>query len=257
MTSALRDLRVPALAALAALALALALALTLASPAEAARGGKGKPGPAPEPSAVAFAGYDWTIKTSTSRVGPGPNVFDARNVSVDDNGRLHLRVAKRRGTWTSAEVILDRSLGYGTYSFDVATPLGAFDPNVVLGMFTWSDDPAENHREIDIEFGRFGDPAGPNAHYAVQPYYTPGNTSLWSIGDDAPTRHSFRWSPGEVVFSSLSSGLQLNSWTYSGTGVPTPGDAAARINLWLFGGNPPTDGRPEEVVFSGFEFSPS
>lgn len=50
----------------------------------------------------------------------------------------------------AAEVILSESLGYGTYSFTVSSPIGDLDPNVVLGLFTWSDDPAYHHREIDV-----------------------------------------------------------------------------------------------------------
>ncbi|MDQ4089270.1 MAG: hypothetical protein M3163_03045 [Actinomycetota bacterium] len=54
---------------------------------------------------------------------------------------------------------------------DRRLPGGRLDPNVVLGLFSWSDDPAYNYREIDIEVARWGDVAGDtNAQYVVQPW---------------------------------------------------------------------------------------
>lgn len=116
--------------ALRALSLAVLLVVTSAAPAFAA----GKPG---YPDKVTWSGTTWAIKTSRSRVGPGPNVFDKANVSVDENDGLHLRIAKSAtGTWTCAEIIGPTSYGYGTYTFTLASPVDALDPNVVLGLFT-------------------------------------------------------------------------------------------------------------------------
>jgi hypothetical protein len=36
--------------------------------------------------------------------------------------------------------------------------------------------------------------------------------------------------------------------------VPSAGDERTRINLWLDGGSPPTDGAEVEVVLSAFTF---
>src|SRR6185503_3577849 len=124
------------LAALAALALAAA---TLTATSLAA----GKPG---YPDRVTWSGGQWQVKTSNASVGPGPNIFSKANVGVDPGGFLHLRIAKdAQGRWTTAEVIGPSSLGYGTYTFTIATPLDALDPNVVLGLFTWSDRPQYAH----------------------------------------------------------------------------------------------------------------
>src|SRR5436305_1591178 len=101
---------------------------------------------------VSFSGYQWRVKSSTGRVGPGPNYFCDRpeNVRVDPEGRLHLAITSRDGNWQCAEVISTRSFGYGRYRFylDSSPDL---DPNAVLGMFTWNDEPAYHHREVDIE----------------------------------------------------------------------------------------------------------
>ncbi len=57
-----------------------------------------------------------------------------------------------------AEVILTRSLGYGTYSF-VVRDVAQLEPAAALGMFTWDDLGVEqNHREMGVEISRWGDP---------------------------------------------------------------------------------------------------
>lgn len=85
-----------------------------------------------------FSGYTWWVKESVEPVGPGPNLFgsDQRNVAVDRQGRLHLRVTYTNGKWVCAEVVNRISLGYGTYRFYLQTDVTGFDPNVVLGLFT-------------------------------------------------------------------------------------------------------------------------
>lgn len=205
---------------------------------------------------VDFAGYTWNVKDSPGLVGPGPNVFSKRNVRVDRKGNLHMRIRNRQGVWTSAEVILDQALGYGTYRFTIASPVDQLDPNAVLGLFTWDDDPAQANREIDIEFSRWGDPnRTTNANYVVQPYDRIGNTHNWTMPDATTSVHEMTWAPGEVSFTS-SAGTTLEQWTYAGADVPDPGAAHARINLWLFRGSAPVDGKNIDIVISDFEFIP-
>jgi len=210
-------------------------------------------------ASVAFAGYSWAVKASPGPVGPGPNVFSdsPENVWVDASGQLHLRITHRDGRWLSAEVVLDRSLGYGRYAFSVASPLGQLDPNVVLGLFTWNDDPAYNHREIDIEFSRWANAAdATNAQYVVQPYDRPGNLLRFVQPLAAPTVHAFTWASKSVTFSSTTgTGQAIAGWRYTGRDVPRSGGERTRINLWLYGGNAPADGAEVEVVLSGFSFS--
>src|ERR1051325_11835524 len=142
---------------------ALAIALEIGGASTAAAGGK-----AGSPPSIVWSGHTWQVKSSQSKVGPGPNFFSAsaENVSVDAEGRLHLRITYRNGRWHCAEIISTESFGYGTYSFAIASPVDALDPSVVLGLFTWSDKAAYNHREIDIEFGRWGNASDTtNAQY--------------------------------------------------------------------------------------------
>src|SRR5205085_5759584 len=126
----------------------------------------------------------------------------AQNVWVDNLG-LHLRITNVNRRWYSAEVVCLDSLGFGTYTWQLASAVGTLDPNVVLGLFTWDDATAYNHRELDIEFARWGNASDPtNAQYVVQPYSTAGNLVRFTEPADAPTTHSFQWQSASVNFSS-------------------------------------------------------
>src|SRR5437667_40636 len=71
--------------------------------------------PASQARVIKFSGYDWTVKSSRDRVGPGPNYFSdgEENVRVDERGRLHLRLTQREGRFYCAEVVSRRSFGAG------------------------------------------------------------------------------------------------------------------------------------------------
>src|SRR5690349_9875430 len=178
------------------------------SPALAARPGGGGP------TLLHYAGYDWQVKTSTRKIGPGPNLFSAANAWVAADG-LHLRIAKVGGKWNAAEVINTASLGRGTYSWTVAGDLAALDPNAVLGLFTWNDDPAYNHREIDVEFSRWSNAADPtNGQFVVQPYSTDGNlVRITRAAGVTTSTQSFTWGASSVAFAATSS--TPASWPYT------------------------------------------
>ena len=208
---------------------------------------------------ITFSGYDWSVKVSTGRVGPGPNYFSdgTNNVWVDPQGRLHLKITNAKGKWYCAEVVSKPSFGYGTYRWYLDTPVDNLDPNVVLGVFTWSDLPDYNHREIDIEFSRWGSVNNQNAQYVVQPYTNPGNIVRW---DEPPglsqTNHGFNWQSGSIFFQSLNGPNTIQQWTFNGPGIPMPGGENARMNLWLVNGRAPTNRQPVEIIINRFEFVP-
>ena len=224
--------------------------VVLAAPAAAAR-----PGTA-GPKLLQFDGHTWLVKSSARRIGPGPNLFDPNGAWVDTAGNLHLRIAKVGGKWQSAEVINQASLGRGTYSWTVQGDLAALDRNAVLGLFTWNDDPAFNHREIDIEFARWGNAADPtNGQFVVQPYDTLGNElRVTQPSGVTSSTHAFTWRPSTVDFSSSSASPA--TWAYGGPDTPQPGGENARMNLWLFRGQAPSNGQPIEIVITDFTFTP-
>jgi hypothetical protein len=218
---------------------------------------------------VTFSEYEWGVKLAPMPIGPGPNLFsDADDqVWVDEDGRLHLGLRKRDGKWHCSEVVCLESLGYGTYAFEVEGDLTAFDPHLVLGLFTWDDAPDFHHREIDVEIGTWGEPEDSNAQFVVQPYDRPGGTNIhrFDVGSEhVLTTHSYRWEPGRVTFRSASqAGANeaetpgtLATWECDGPDVPEAGNESPRINLWLLHGEPPLDDSEAEIVVRRLEFTP-
>lgn len=199
---------------------------------------------------VRFAGRAWTVKVSAGPVGPGPNRFSAENVNLDASGRLVLRVRPDQTGWTCAEVVAQGDYGYGDYRWRVATDVRGLYPQVVLGLFTWSDEQAQANRELDIEFSRWGRAAETRSEsFAVQ---TPrGPITRRFPPGVAPGEHTLIWAPGRVVFRSRF-GAATHTWTHAGPHVPTPGGGVApRMNLWLFRGLAPA--AEQAVVIESFE----
>ena len=214
-----------------------------------------------------FSGYEWWVKSSPYHVGPGPNLFsDSRsNVWVDAEDQLHLQIKKDSDFWKCAEVISSSSFGFGTYRFYTRDGEASFNENVVFGLFTWDDEPDFNHREIDIEFSRWGNPTDLNAQFVVQPWEKPGNVRRFEEPNDSGvSMHQFRWIEDRVEFESRSnvqlgmdgSGTLTAKWVYNGDDVPMPGGEAVRLNLWLLDGKSPSDNNPTSVIVVGFEFLP-
>ncbi len=150
-----------------------------------------------------FSGYEWEIRQIPSDRGGTSNTYDPANAWTDVNGWLHLNIARGpNGGWTCSEVILTRSLGYGSYRF-VVQETSRLEPAAVLGMFTWDDFGADqNHREVDVEISRWGDSNNNNAQYVVQPFYVPANVVRF-LSPSGVVTHSFRWEPGRVSFKSV------------------------------------------------------
>jgi len=217
------------------------------------------------PRILQFSGYDWIVKSG--RWGPGNNYFShsPENVWVDEEGRLHLRITKNQGEWKCGEVILTKSLGYGTYRLYLDSSVNNPPKNVVVGgLFTWSNNPEFNYREIDGgEFGTWGEgPLAPDAQYVVQPYSSQGHRYRFYTRP-GQTVHSFTWEQGKIRFKSVA-GTDPNTpdpndviaeYTFDHPGeVPPPGDETPRINLWLYMKTLPEDFTEYELVVRRFEY---
>jgi hypothetical protein len=204
---------------------------------------------------LTFAGYQWTVKSSTSPVGPGPNLFDADGPFVDSSGALHLQIVQTAAGWESSEVILNPTLGYGTYRWTVDGPVSTLDPNVVLSLFTYDNsDTSPSNREIDFEASRFADAGDTtNAQYVVQPYETAGNLQRITLPQSNATTVTMTWLPGAVTFSADS----LPSWANSSSSVPTSATEQVHMSLWSFQGAPPSNGLPVSVEVTDFQFTAS
>jgi len=221
---------------------------------------------------VEFSGERWHVKRYVSIPwGPGPNYFadDPGAVEVDGSGFLHLRIQQRDGRWSCAEVITDRSFGYGTYAFTLGSRPDLLDPNVVLGLFTWDEDTPDpgqvnRWREIDVEASRWGSPGNDDLQFVVQPWDLSGaNMVRFQVSDPGDTTYAFTWTAQGVAFTASRGAVWppapsdvISSWSYAGPATPVPGHEQARMNLWLVNGTPPQDGHDTEVVVKSFHFVP-
>lgn len=242
--------------------------------------------PNPNVTKLIFSGFTWDVSNSVAPVNPGPCTFSdsTNNAFVDSQGDLHLNATNASGPWTCTQVISEQAFGYGTYTFNLASPVDTFDPNVVVGLFTWSDDPmypglspwvaevggpVPSHSELDVEFSKFGNPSNPNnAQFTVQPYTLPQDFLAFVFPPgQATSRQVIQWLPTGITFQSFdSTGNLVATFTFTGP-VPPPADSGTwpgpvpapqnvRMNVWLFGGAP-TNGQPAGVVISGFSFIPA
>jgi hypothetical protein len=163
-------------------------------------------GPAPvfpSPKILNFSGYEWTTSTGPIFHAGSRHFFDSANVWTDERGALHLRISGSPGKWTAAELKLTRSLGYGTYRFQVCD-ISHLEPSAVLSLITWDGVGTETsaRHELDVELSRWGQLDNTNVGYVVQPYYVPANYVAFRAPPGLYT-HSFRWEPGKATFSTV------------------------------------------------------
>jgi hypothetical protein len=213
----------------------------------------------PAPKTIAFSGYDWLVR-QTQNDRHGMNDYDGRNVWVDGEGHLHLLLTERDGRWTSADVRLTRSLGYGTYAFDVRDT-SQLDPSAAFSMYTF--DPLgsdQNFRELTVDISRWGEPGNLNGQFVVQPETVPANVFRFAIPAGLVT-HSFRWEPGRVSFKAVRKsgtprGDSVVAERLFTARVPTAGAERPELTL-LYDRNaarPPA--KAVEVVVEKFVFLP-
>ena len=226
-----------------------------------------------------FSGYTWTIRDNEGM--PGPNKFHTDNVWVDEKGFLHLKVARRNNSWTSAEIYTTEPLPFGTYQFKILGRPDKLDKNVVFGLFNYSAPSGTN--EIDIEFSRWNNDTYPNLNWTIWPaqmlngkqvpkYPTTINGSDGHVRDTQThemklasdqSTHIFTWNPQSVVYEAHNGFVNFNehkqpfnSWTFA------PNDFAQRIpqkplvldiNLWMLEGKPPVSNSEIEMVVTEFK----
>jgi hypothetical protein len=208
-----------------------------------------------------FSGYDWKVRTVASDRGGMNNLYDGDNAWLDSGGALHLRIAKKQDKWSCAEVVLDRSLGYGTY---VLTVSGAskLEPAAVLSMTTFDDWGGEQYyREMDVEMGRWGNALSKtNAQYGIQPFYVPGNVFSFDIPAGTLT-HSMRWESGRATFktwrgSSISpTGSVITEHEFS-SGIPSPGQERVQLLFYVVPSEKYPMQKGSEVVIEKFQYLP-
>ena len=211
----------------------------------------------PLPKKLGFSGYEWLVRQTPGTPGGSRNVYDPANAWVDTRGFLHLRIAENPTGWTSAEVDLSRSLGYGSYRF-VVSDVSLLEPTVVLNISTWDD--SSPYQEMDIEISRWGEAAGKNAQYVVQPYYVPANVVRF-LAPAGQLTYSFDWEPGRVSFQTVRGfaargGAGVVAAHVFTSGVPAPGNESVRMNLYVFDDRRVRLQHGVEVIIEKFEYLP-
>jgi hypothetical protein len=215
-----------------------------------------------------FNGRDWIVREGP-KSGPGPNEWSRSCAWVDDKGWLHLKILQHDGHWQCAEVTTKERLGFGRYQFQVIGPIDKLDKNVVLGLFPYPtpDVGPDGTNEIDIEFARWAIPTAPNGNFTVWPPTRGRKQSSHTFEfllDDTYTTHRIIWTPRTILFQSLrghreDDQSEISRYSFQPADYP---DAIPQkpmplhLNLWLFRGKPPSDGKEVEIVFKSISFVP-
>jgi hypothetical protein len=222
-------------------------------------------------TSITWQGHNWIVK-SASRSGPGPNNWNPTNVFVDAKGYLHLLItadANSPNGFDCAELTSTDNMGFGTYQWQIEGRVDMLDPWVVLGLFPYGPPilGPDGSNEIDIEYGRWGNPGGDNDGFTIYPNAgtTIGHKAFTISFAGTCSTSRFTWRSEGIQFWSMD-GLQsigtttnvLAAWNY------TPQDPSTNIpqhamplhmNLWLDKGHPPADGRPVELIIRSLSFT--
>jgi hypothetical protein len=206
-----------------------------------------------------FDGYQWEIRDTPSTPGGTPNNYDSANAWTDDRGFLHMRIRANptQRAWKSAEVNLNRSLGYGSYRF-VVRDVSHLDDSAVFSMLTWDDIGPD--REMDIEISRWGEPHVSNGQFVIQPYYIPANTFRFQA-PSGKTTFMLRWEEDRAEFKAFRGVASRWDQPAAGghvftSGVPAAGNESVHLNLYVFAGAREPKLSDAEVVVEKFEYLP-
>jgi hypothetical protein len=208
-----------------------------------------------------FSGYDWGVRMIASDKGGSNNLYDPENAWTDPSGALHMQIKKKSGSWSCAEIFLNRSFGYGTYSVTVRDT-SHLEPVAAFSMFTFDESASEQHfREMDVEVHGRGDAANKNnTQYAIQPFYSPGNLFPFAAPSGTLT-YILRWEPGHATFKtfrgrSSGAGARLVSEHEFTFAIPGPGQAKLRLIFFVVASDKNPMQKPSEVVVEKFEYLP-
>jgi hypothetical protein len=208
-----------------------------------------------------FSGYDWGVRMIASMKGGTNNLYDAENAWTDASGALHMQIKKKSDRWSCAEIFLNRSFGYGTYSVTVRDT-SHLEPTAVFSMFIFDEWATDQHfREMDVEVGGRRDAANKNnARYEIQPLYIPGNLFAFAAPSGTLT-YVLQWEPGHATFKtfrgrSAGAGAQLVSEHEFTSGIPDPGKAIPRLIFFVVASDKNPMQKPSEVVVEKFEYLP-
>ena len=221
-----------------------------------------------------WQGIEWTARNSTEQEGPGPNLWSADNVKIDNDGQLHLKITLRNGQWTSAEVYTPHKYGFGRYVGYIEGAVDKFDPKVVFGLFTYptAEEGPDGTNEIDIEWSKWGetDSDATNLAYTIYPSAEGGPIVSHKKKQDllgTYTTSSFTWSPQGIKLQTYHGHTtddrnKFFEWeTPSSFADANPlSPVPIHMNLWVhqdkIPGTAPMDNQEVEVIIHKFTYTP-
>jgi hypothetical protein len=208
-----------------------------------------------------FSGYNWDVRTIASDRGGSSHPYSGDNAWTDSQGALHLRISKTANDWSCAEVVLNRSLGYGTYVLEVRD-ISHLEPAAVLSMTTFDEWGGEQYyREMDVEVSRWGDSSSKNnAQYVIEPYYRPGNVFQFAA-PSGPLTYSMQWEAGHARFktvrgSSPDPKAPVVSEHEFTLGIPSPGQERLHLFFYVVASDKNPIQHDNEVVLEKFAYLP-
>jgi len=116
---------------------------------------------------------------------------------------------------------------------------------------------------MDIEFGRWGNARYPNLNYTVWPAKGGFKNSSYIKEYSQQGNYSnqqFTWSRDSVIFSTFNGKMADDKHIVASYSCIQPPASISslqmpvHINLWLFDGKPPADGKAVEVLIDSFSF---
>jgi hypothetical protein len=133
----------------------------------------------------------------------------------------------------------------------------------VFGIFSYSG--VDKHDEIDIEFSKWGQDHHTNLQYSVWPKEGV-EINKWSSAttfdlEGSYTTHRIKRSASSIQFQNLHGFRNDDQYaifqaTCKRKKIISSASMPLFINLWLFNGKIPSDGKEVEIIIHDFSFTP-
>jgi YVTN family beta-propeller protein len=207
------------------------------------------------PSIITWSGYKWTPSNGPGLVGDGNS---NGSIWVDDQDRLHLAIRYINNEWWNAELDSVNITKYGTYTWNVSSPLYQFDKNVACVFFLYWNDT----EEIDIESSLWGRRSGANQFFTNQPSWSAdGKTHyIWNdhnatlTDNGQPYELKIIYRPKYVQYYVNRSGSVLSQWNMTNQSEMPVSPMYYINHLWINNATAPSNGQMQEIVINSFRY---
>ncbi len=222
-----------------------------------------------------FSNYNWKIKETKDFADS--RIFcltNRKNVSINNDGSLVLKITKIGDYWYGGELTIDTTLGFGEYSFEIYSPQNSFDANANLSLtiLNLSDENYEGLTQTGIRFSKNSDIKSKNEleyflystdkkiagiHIPEKPFLINNKISVHKIGIYP-----------DYIYYTSKSGSEFNEFkTFKKNNISgfsddisfaqSTGTLKVIISLCLADANEPVSNKDVEVAIKKFKFSPA